>query len=142
MPVAIFDMNETTLDLSRVRALVDEHLGDAGGFTVWFQKLLQLSMATTATGSEFHDFGTLARHAFDAVAASGGVTTGEGAFASVGAAITSIQAYPDVPEGLRRLRAGGLARLCLIVRQRVVATLGHQLSEGFDQRLANEPRIE
>ena len=113
MPLAIFDMNETTLDLSPVRAVVDERLGDAGGFTVWFQKLLQLSMATTATGTEFHDFGTLARHAFDAVAASGSVALPDDAFAPVGAAITSIQPYPDVPDGLRRLRAGGFTTVAL-----------------------------
>ena len=51
--IAIFDMNETTLDLGAVRELVDELLSTGGGFQVWFQRLLQLSMATTAVGAPF-----------------------------------------------------------------------------------------
>jgi len=40
--VAIFDVNETTLDLSPVRQVVDDLTGPAGGHTVRFEKLLQL----------------------------------------------------------------------------------------------------
>ncbi len=111
--VAVFDMNETTLDLGPVRALVDELLPEAGGFTVWFQRLLQLSMATTATGVPFQDFGTLARHAFQAVADTAGDTPADGVFADVAAAIGSIAPYPDVPDGLQRLSDGGWTLVAL-----------------------------
>jgi len=104
--VAIFDMNETTLDLAPVRALVDELLPEAGGFSVWFQRLLQISMATTATGMDFDDFGTLARHAFEATAATAGDTPAADAFGSVAAAIGAIAPYPEVVDGLTRLRDG------------------------------------
>lgn len=102
--VAVFDMNETTLDLAPVRALVDELLPAAGGFTVWFQRLLQLSMATTATGTDFHDFGTLARHAFEATAASANDTPADDAFGNVAAAIAAITPYPEVPAAMERLK--------------------------------------
>ncbi|MEM7276125.1 MAG: hypothetical protein AAF547_23830, partial [Actinomycetota bacterium] len=60
--IAVFDMNETTLDLGPVAAVVDRLLSEGGaGFTVWFQKLLQLSMTTGAVG-EHVEFGTLADH--------------------------------------------------------------------------------
>lgn len=111
--VAVFDMNETTLDLAPVRALVDDLLPEAGGFTVWFQRLLQLSMATTATGMDFHDFGTLARHAFDAVAGSAGDAPTDDAFGTVAAAIGAIAPYPGVPDGLARLRDGGWTLVAL-----------------------------
>jgi 2-haloacid dehalogenase len=110
--VIAFDMNETTLDLAPVRAVVDEHLADAGGFTVWFQKLLQLSMATTVTG-EFLPFGTLAKHSFDAVADTQATTPPADAFAAVATAIGSIQPYAEVPAGLERLRDGGWTTIAL-----------------------------
>ena len=53
--VAVFDMNETTLDLAPVRSAVNEQLNNTDGFTIWFQKLLQLSMMSVVTG-EYQDF--------------------------------------------------------------------------------------
>lgn len=111
--IALFDMNETTLDLAPVRHLVNELLPDAGGFTVWFQRLLQLSMATTATGAGFSDFGTLARSAFVAVEATADDSPDADAFGTVAAAIGAIQPYPEVPAALERLRSAGWTLVAL-----------------------------
>jgi len=111
--VAVFDMNETTLDLGPVRALVDDLIPAAGGFNVWFQRLLQLSMATTATGMTFSDFGTLARHAFDATAATATDDPPDSAFADVAAAIGAIAPYPGVPGALTQLRNAGWTLVAL-----------------------------
>ena len=138
---AIFDMNETTLDLAPVQALLDQQLPEAGGYTVWFQRLLQLSMATTATGVDFSDFGTLARQAFDAVAATSSDQPGDDAFSSVGAAIAGIEPYPDVLAGLERLAAGGWQLVALTNSGQAmvdgqVANCG--LTEHFDHVLSVE----
>ena len=113
--VAVFDMNETTLDLEPVRAVVDELLAEAGGFTVWFQKLLQLSMAVTATGRPFVDFAALARHAFDAVAATspGGSAEPDRSFEAVAAAMADLAPYPDVDDALGRLGRAGWTTVAL-----------------------------
>jgi 2-haloacid dehalogenase len=109
----VFDMNETTLDLAPVRNAVDTVAGEAGGFTVWFQKLLQLSMTVTATEMEFIGFGTLARHALEAVLdAEGSAETGD-EWAAVASAFGQLEAYPDVKSGLERLRGAGLATMAL-----------------------------
>lgn len=110
---AIFDMNETTLDLAPVRALVDQHLGAAGGFTVWFQRLLQLSMATTSTSSGFKEFGALARDAFEAVAATATDEPADDAFGSVAAAIAGIKPFPEVPAAMERLKEAGWTLIAL-----------------------------
>ena len=102
----VFDINETTLDLGPVRTVVDEIVGDEGGFTAWFQRLLLLSMTSTATGS-YHDFSTLAPAALAAVAGTGGRELPGDAWAPVGAAMAAIDPYPDVVEGLTRLRSAG-----------------------------------
>ena len=111
--IAIFDMNETTLDLGPVRTLVDELLSTGGGFQVWFQRLLQLSMATTATGQEFQDFGTLARAAFDANAEAGRIAPGPDAFSTVATVLGAISPYHEVPAAMTRLRDAGWTLVAL-----------------------------
>ncbi len=108
----VFDINETTLDLAPVRAVVDDILGPEGGFTVWFQRLLQLSMTVTATDN-YTDFSTLAPAALHAVARTGGRELADDAWAPVGAAMAALDPYPDVVEGLTRLRDGGHRTIAL-----------------------------
>lgn len=104
--IAIFDVNETTLDLSPVRRTVDELLGHVGGFTVWFQKLLQLSMTSTTTGN-YVDFSILARAALQAVSDTGDQALPEDGWDNVGDAMGSLEPYPDVKPGLTALREAG-----------------------------------
>ncbi|MEM7323002.1 MAG: haloacid dehalogenase type II [Actinomycetota bacterium] len=111
-PIAVFDINETTLDLAPVREAVDELLGEEGGFRVWFTRLLQLSMTCTAI-NQFIDFSTLARHAGDATAATGGRTISDEDWSSVVTAFGRLKAHPDVVDGLTALRAGGWMTVAL-----------------------------
>lgn len=110
--VALFDMNETTLDLVDVRSTVDDILGSPDGFTIWFQKLLQLAMTSAAT-NRYRDFGVLAPSALRTVAASQGVELDEEALPRLGSALAAIAPYPDVVEGLERLRAAGWTTMTL-----------------------------
>lgn len=111
-PVAVFDINETTLDLSPVRGVLDELSGHAGGFTIWFQKLLQLSMTATTTGN-YADFTTLAQAALHAVAATGGRPLLADAWDRVASAMGSLTSYPDVRPGLTTLRSSGWTTVAL-----------------------------
>ncbi len=111
MPV-VFDINETTLDLAPVRRTVDSLVGPEGGFVVWFQKLLQLSMTTTAT-DQYVDFSQLAASALNAVAATSGRRLADSAMAEVGAAFDELQAYPDVIQGLTTLQDAGWTTVAL-----------------------------
>ena len=113
MPVAVFDMNETTLDLAPVRALVDDLLAPSGGFVVWFQKLLQLSTTLSTAKQPFVDFGTLARHAFHAVDDTEPAGLAEDAFALVAKALSEINVYPEVHEALDRLKHHGWTLMAL-----------------------------
>lgn len=101
--IAVFDINETTLDLAPVRETVVELLDDPFGFTVWFQKLLQLSMTVTATDT-YVDFSQLAPAALESVYSSLDLTAPDDAWDRVAGALSSIEPYPDVDPGLRRLR--------------------------------------
>ncbi len=110
--IAIFDINETTLDLAPVRQVVDELLGSDEGFTVWFQKLLQLSMTATATDT-YADFTVLAEAALEAVADAGDRTLPADAWGRVASAMGSLAAHPDVRVGLTTLRAAGWTTVAL-----------------------------
>lgn len=111
MPI-VFDVNETTLDLAPVRAAVERLVAPEGGFVVWFQKLLQLSMATTATG-QYLDFSQLAGSALHAMAATSDRRLPDSAMAEVGAAFGELRPYPDVVEGLTRLQDAGWTTIAL-----------------------------
>ena len=108
--IAVFDINETTLDLGPVRVIIDELVPDEGGSRAWFARLLQLSMTVTATGG-YTEFGVLARHALEAVAATGGRRRAgaidDAAWARVAEAMATLPAHPDVAPALDRLRGGG-----------------------------------
>jgi len=110
--IAVFDVNETTLDLRPVRDTVDRLLGPQGGFQAWFQRLLQISMTTTATGS-YSDFTTLAESAFRAVAETGGSHVDATGWPDVAAAMGRLEPHPDVSDGLGRLQSEGWSLIAL-----------------------------
>lgn len=113
---AVFDINETTLDLAPVRSVIDELAGPEGGARAWFSRLLQLSMTVTATGG-YVDFSTLARHAMVAVAGTGGpdraATIDDEAWQRIADAMGQLQAHPDVAPALDRLRLAGWQLIAL-----------------------------
>ncbi len=123
--IAVFDINETTLDLTPVRRAVDLLVGPAGGFTVWFQRLLQLSMTATLTET-YLDFSELARSALHAVAATHDAQLPVDAWGQVAAAMGSLDPYPDVRSGLSTLRAAGWTTLALT--NSAPASVEHQLA--------------
>jgi 2-haloacid dehalogenase len=139
---AIFDVNETTLELAPVRVVIDDLVPTEGGARAWFARLLQLSMTVTATGGSA-DFSTLARHALQAVAATGGperaTAIDDGAWERVAAAMASLRGHPDVAPALDRLRSAGwtLVALTNTSRPAVTAQLtGAGLAARFDHILS------
>ena len=106
--IAVFDMNETTLDLGPVREVIDRTLGHPGAAGMWFGRLLQLSMAVSATG-RYESFTDLARAALDSVSGSvtGQPVVADPQWDEVRHAILTLPPHPDVPSGLDALRTAG-----------------------------------
>lgn len=137
---AVFDINETTLDLAPVRDVVDRLVEPEGGFVVWFQKLLQLSMTATATGN-FRNFSALAGDALHAIAATSGRSLGDDAMESLGAAFSELRAYDDVMCGLQRLRDNGWTTIALTNSAQTAVDsqlAGAGLTDLFDHILSVE----
>ena len=110
--VAIFDVNETILDLAPVRRVVDELVGRPGAFALWFARLIQTSMAVTATG-DFRDFPALGRATLEALDLGEGLTLPADAWDRVAAAMGALDPHPDVVAGLDALAAAGWTLLAL-----------------------------
>ncbi len=110
--VAVFDMNETTLDFAPVRRTIDALLGSDDGFTVWFQKLLQLAMTSIST-DHYQHFGVLAPAALTSVAASKKVELPDDAWAQVAEAMGGVEPFADVVEGMTMLREAGWMTMAL-----------------------------
>ena len=67
VPVCVFDVNETLLDLAALDGAVRTAVRRAGVRQAWFGQLLQSAMVSTVTGA-YRDFGTIGRAALDMTA--------------------------------------------------------------------------
>ncbi len=104
--VIVFDVNETLLDLSKLKPHFAETFGDATVMSRWFAQLLQLSMIATIT-EHYHDFGTLAREALLISAKRQGVTLTNEAKETIVQTLTQLEPHADVNDSLERLLVAG-----------------------------------
>ncbi|UFR00457.1 haloacid dehalogenase type II [Streptomyces sp. Go40/10] len=105
--VLVFDVNETLTDLSPLaapmaRAGLPEH-----GLQTWFAGVLRDGIALSLAGGHA-SFGDVARDGLRTLAAATpGVGDPEAAADQVLAALPRLPLHPDVPDGVRALRAAG-----------------------------------
>jgi len=137
--VILFDVNETLLDMGPLKLAVNAAFGNKAAFNQWFGLLLQHSLVATVTDSYFA-FATIADAALDMTAhmlQERPLTHAEKQ--ALTARFAQLPSHPDVPEGLRQLRAAGY-RLAAFTNS-TAAALAEQLryaglTEYFDQQLS------
>jgi 2-haloacid dehalogenase len=106
MTVAVFDVNETLLDIESLTPTFADIFGDPAVMREWFGQLVTYSMTATLS-RRYVDFFTLGRAVLQMVADIRGVTVADADLDRLGAAMSSMPAHPDVVEGLAALRAHG-----------------------------------
>jgi 2-haloacid dehalogenase len=111
--VIVFDVNETLSDM----APMAQRFADVGApgllATAWFASVLRDGFALTAAGGK-EPFARLARGALEAVLA--GASLNRPAAEAAGhimAGLSDLSVHPDVPDGVRLLREGGLRLVTL-----------------------------
>ena len=137
--VILFDVNETLLDMGPLKLAVNAAFGNKAAFSQWFGLLLQHSLVATVTDNYFA-FATIADAALDMAAhmlQERPLTHAEKQ--ALTAQFTQLPPHPDVPEGLRQLRAAGY-RLAAFTNS-TATVLAEQLryaglTEYFDQQLS------
>lgn len=111
--VVAFDVNETLSDLSPLsRRFADSGAPELAA-KIWFASLLRDGFALTAAGS-YAPFSAIGEQALRAVLADASVDHDiDDALQHVMDGFADLDVHPDVPEGVRRLRAAGLRLVTL-----------------------------
>jgi 2-haloacid dehalogenase len=104
--VIVFDVNETLSDMSHMggrfaEAGAPEHLAK-----LWFATLLREGFALAAAG-DAAPFGQVGAEVLTGLLEVAGVPDPEGTAARLAASVADLPLHPDVPDGVRTLRAAG-----------------------------------
>jgi 2-haloacid dehalogenase len=137
--VIFFDVNETLLDMGPLKQAVNAAFGNKAAFNQWFGLLLQHSLVATVT-DQYFTFAALADAALDMAAHMlQEKPLSHAQKHELTALLTQLPPHPDVPAGLRQLRAAGY-RLVAFTNS-TGAALAEQLryaglTEYFEQQLS------
>ncbi|MDP2485741.1 haloacid dehalogenase type II [Pseudoalteromonas marina] len=106
--VLIFDVNETLLDLTSMRASIGKALGGREDLLpLWFSTMLHNSLVDTVTG-DYHDFGQIGVASLAMVANNNNIKiTNEQAKTAIVTPLLSLPPHSDVKDGLAKLKAQG-----------------------------------
>jgi len=137
----LFDVNETLSDLSPLAECFAEVGASPELAPLWFASVLRDGFALTAAGSQ-ERFATIAREVLVALLPAASLDRSpEDAATYVLDAFSTLSVHPDVVDGIRALRAGGLRLATLTNGAREVAE-GLLIRAGirgeFDQLLSVE----
>lgn len=138
LPVLVFDVNETLLDLRALDQHFERVFGDPSLRQAWFGQMLQLAFVGIATG-EYVDFTTSQHAALRMLAARRGVDLADDDADTIVGQMSRLPTHADVAPALERLRGGGyrLATLTNSVAQVAEAQLTHAgIRQYFERALS------
>ena len=124
LPLIVFDVNETLLDMTILKNRINSLLGSSNGFKIWFGMLLHYSLVDNSTAA-YHDFVSVANATLDMAASALKTDLDEKEKKAALATIKELPAYPDVQEGLQILKENGFRMIALT--NSPLATLTAQL---------------
>ena len=128
--VIFFDVNETLLDLTPLRASVGEALGGRPELApLWFTTLLQYSLVTTVA-DRYRNFDEIGAACLRMVAEAHGVELSPEAAERHLAPMRSLPPHPDVVPALERLRDDGF-RLATLTNSSKAAVADQMKNAGL-----------
>ena len=104
--IIVFDVNETLLDVEALAPLFARLFGDGRVMREWFAQTVLHSQAVTLADS-YVPFGALGAGVLTMLGAIHGVAVAPGDVTELAERMLAMPAHPDVPDGLRRLKAAG-----------------------------------
>jgi 2-haloacid dehalogenase len=136
-----FDVNETLLDLSAMKAVVGEALGSRPDLlSLWFTTMLQHSLVVTVT-DQYHHFGEVGVAALLMVARNHGVSLSLEEARKTVSSILSLPAHPDVRPALEELKSEGFRLVTLTNSSQAAVDAQMQnanLADLFERQLSVE----
>jgi len=138
LPVIVFDVNETLLDLDTLAPTFNRIFGDRSVLRLWFADLVLYSEALTLAGV-YVPFTEIGGAVLKMLATTQGIAIGAADRAELTEKFASMPPYPEVPEALQKLRRAGF-RLCTLTNNTAEIS-GQQLEragllEAFERRFS------
>jgi 2-haloacid dehalogenase len=106
LPLVVFDVNETLLDLRTMEPTFERIFGDSSAMRLWFDDLILYSAALTVAGCyvPFTDIGSAV---MKMLADTRGIRIGDADRKELTEKFSTMPPYQEVPGALRKLRAAG-----------------------------------
>jgi 2-haloacid dehalogenase len=112
LPLIVFDVNETLLDLGTMEPTFQRIFGDKSAMRLWFANLILYSAALTVAGCyvPFTDIGSAV---MKMLASTRGIKIDDTDKKELTDKFSTMPPYPEVPAALRKLRNAGFRLFCL-----------------------------
>jgi 2-haloacid dehalogenase len=138
LPLIVFDVNETLLNLGAMEPIFQRIFGDKNAMRLWFANLILYSAALTVAGVyvPFTDIGSAV---MKMLADTRGIKINDNDKKELTDKFSTMPPHPEVPAALRKLRNAGFRLFCLTDNLLQVQT--RQLKHGgivdlFEQRFS------
>ncbi|MGH8959363.1 MAG: haloacid dehalogenase type II [Acidimicrobiia bacterium] len=143
LPVLIFDVNETLLDVSALALPLSEVFGSPPPTGEWFARLLHGSVVANYTG-QYRPFGTIGSEALATLARRRNVELSPEKAESIVASMLSLPPHPDVIPGLTKLSDAGfyLATLTNSSSQAAAAQMRNAGLDGFFRSMISVEEVQ
>jgi 2-haloacid dehalogenase len=106
LPLIVFDVNETLLDLQTMEPVFERLFGEKTAMRLWFANLVMYSMALTLADS-YVPFTDIGAAVMKMLADTQGVRISDDDRKELTDKFSTMPPYPDVPVALPKLRAAG-----------------------------------
>ena len=127
LPLIVFDVNETLIDLRTMEPIFERIFRDKGAMRLWFANLVMYSLALTAAGS-YVPFTDVGAAVMKMLADAKGIRISEADRRELTEKFSTMPPYPEVPGALRKLRDAGFRLFTLT--NNLVEVQSRQLVQG------------
>jgi 2-haloacid dehalogenase len=127
LPLIVFDVNETLLDLETMESTFERIFGDKYAMRLWFANLILYSAALTVAGC-YVPFTDIGAAAIKMMADARGIKIDENDKRELAERFSTMPPHPEVPAALRKLRSAGFRLFTLTDNLLEVQT--RQLAHG------------
>lgn len=135
LPLIVFDVNETLLDLETVAPTFESIFGDKAAMRLWFANLIMYSAALTVAG-QYVPFTDIGAAVMKMLADTRGIRITDADKNELFEKFSTMPPHPEVPAALRKLRAAGFRLFTLTDNLHEVQTrqLRHGGIDGLFER--------
>jgi len=127
LPLIVFDVNETLLDLETMAPTFERIFDDKSAMRLWFANFIMYSAALTVAG-EYVPFTDIGAAVMKMLADTRGISIKDADKQELTLRFSTMPPHPDVPAALRKLRSAGFRLFTLT--DNLLEIQGRQLEHG------------